>query len=411
MQSRDSVSASLPAASQSYQYSLVNDVLFSWLRFYKASNEPHSTLEQRTYFRQKVLDTHHLAAQITDFESALLSKRTQLVVGKLSFLLYSSFQRQRVDQSDINQWLDLGEIEEAPECLGFWLSYYLDSGKCIHLPATLWTSDHAWIRAGVIKALSYLKALSDDWVNLALADPSAEVKDALIKGLVDSASGKKLLDRNFVPNELSYEWLRLKVLHKHALTSNEQAELLNYASSSQDALLLYLLQLPREERLSWLLENQGTLPYQSFVLAIGQVGDVAAIPSLLHAITHSEKYHRVSAQAFAAITGFDLANPDHLASEWNGEPESNYDKKDQRKDNVYPWVSVAALTAWWKSKEHEFESGQFYLLGKSLQETVSQPDYPNSQPLFILNRIRYERYFINPTSIHEWHSYRVTESL
>ncbi len=53
----------------------------------------------------------NLAAQITDFESALLSKRTQLVVGKLSFLLYSSFQRQRVDQSDINQWLDLGEIE------------------------------------------------------------------------------------------------------------------------------------------------------------------------------------------------------------------------------------------------------------------------------------------------------------
>ena len=75
----------LPAASDHYQYSLVNDVLFTWLRFYKATQQPHTPIGQRQYYYQKAVDAHHIAVQISDFKKNLLAMKTQLTIGQLSF--------------------------------------------------------------------------------------------------------------------------------------------------------------------------------------------------------------------------------------------------------------------------------------------------------------------------------------
>ena len=398
----------LPAASAHYQYSLVNDVLFTWLRFYKATQQPHTPIGQRQYFYQKTVDAHHIAVQIPDFKKALLAKKTQLTIGQLSFLIYSALSKQQVTQDDISQWLSLGEVDAAETCLGFWLGYFISTGKCLHLPAELWLSDIAWIRQGVIKGLYSVKGLSEAWATLALEDTHDAVRSEAIRGSVNLHLQPllKSVPHNAVEPLALYQTIRLRVLtgtglDSTALDDADSRVLQACLADSPDALSLLLLSLPAEQRYAWLLSHKAELNYRSFWLGVGLTGDVNAIPLILAAL-QDESQHRLAAQAFIAITGFDLTNPEHIQAGWDGVTAQSYEKADRRKDEVYPWANTEALLAWWQAQQHRFDVNLYYVQGEPFAQVVAQDRLSLDTPLYIAQHIRLAQYIAAKRVIYDW---------
>ncbi|MDN5850758.1 MAG: TIGR02270 family protein, partial [Nitrococcus sp.] len=135
------------------------------------------------------------------------------------------------------------------------------------------------------------------------------------------------------------------------------------------ALKVALRALSLNEALQWLnhLARQPEA-LRHAVVACGIVGDPVCMPWLFEQMRIAE-VSRVAGEAFAMITGVDLALED-LEGEWpegfEAGPTENAEDEDVEMDSDedLPWPDVRLIADWWSRNQNRFPSGTRYLMGK-----------------------------------------------
>jgi uncharacterized protein (TIGR02270 family) len=104
---------------------------------------------------------------------------------------------------------------------------------------------------------------------------------------------------------------------------------------------------------------------RAMVVAVGHLGDPAAVPWLIRQMDDPE-LARVAGEAFSMITGIDLAHAD-LEREPQSEPsETERENIAQDPDVRLPWPNSAGLTMWWSVHGSRFLYHHAYLLGSEI---------------------------------------------
>jgi uncharacterized protein (TIGR02270 family) len=111
-----------------------------------------------------------------------------------------------------------------------------------------------------------------------------------------------------------------------------------------------------------LARNESTV--RQAIVAAGAFGDPTVVSWLLQVI-HQHELAKVSAEAFAMITGVDLEAAEFKEDPPDDVPEEHDDDTDLR------WPSIQGLTDWWQREGHRFSSGQRFLAGKPITETAA----------------------------------------
>jgi uncharacterized protein (TIGR02270 family) len=112
------------------------------------------------------------------------------------------------------------------------------------------------------------------------------------------------------------------------------------------------------------------------VVGSGSLGDPASIPRLIDTMAFPE-LARVAGEAFAMITGVDIAYED-LEGEWPegfeaGPTESPEDEDvDMDPDEDLPWPEPELIADWWQKNKSSFQNGRRYLCGKPISEEQCQ---------------------------------------
>lgn len=392
-----------PSISNHYLYSLINDVLFSWLRFYKATDQSYTRIKQHQYFYQKTIDIHHIAYQVPVFEKALLAKKTTLKIGQLSFLIYVAFKHQRFSEKDLSNWQVLGEVEEADSCLGFWLGHFLSLNQCHKLPSELWISQVSWIRRGVIKGLFGAGLLDEAWVNLGLQDND----ESVIAEVLRAASSLNIqldsiyLEREYQINNTDYERVRARVLTGLPVAPEDYPVLISQMDKKPESISLLLFSMPDYERYEWLLKNREVLGYRPFLLGLSLCGNVKCVPILIE-LLNSENLNRLATQSFSTFTGFDLSNPNNILQNWQGSVDKTYSKKDRRIDDAYVWGDISEIANWWEINKNRFVEDVFYLQGSLLEESCEQDMLPVSLLNYVAHFIRISQRIHSHRRIFDW---------
>ena len=106
------------------------------------------------------------------------------------------------------------------------------------------------------------------------------------------------------------------------------------------------------------------------IIAAGAFGDPASIPWLMEQMKVPE-LARVAGEAFAMITGVDIALEDLDAEKPEGfeaGPTENPgdDNVEMDPDENLPWPGSELIAKWWTQRQAEFQKGTRYLLGKPI---------------------------------------------
>lgn len=106
------------------------------------------------------------------------------------------------------------------------------------------------------------------------------------------------------------------------------------------------------------------------VVAAGAAGDPAAVSWLFEQMA-VPSVARVAGEAFAMITGADLAyldldgnQPEGFTAGPNDDPKDENVEPDPDED--LPWPDAALVAAWWSSQKSKFAPGKRYLLGREI---------------------------------------------
>ncbi len=116
--------------------------------------------------------------------------------------------------------------------------------------------------------------------------------------------------------------------------------------------------------------------FRQAVIASGVTGDPLHIPWLIK-LTQTPELARVAGEAFAMITGVDIAFED-LEGEWpegfEAGPTENPEDDDVEMDpdEDLPWPNPELISNWWNSNKGNFRNGTRYLVGKPITEEQCQ---------------------------------------
>jgi uncharacterized protein (TIGR02270 family) len=167
--------------------------------------------------------------------------------------------------------------------------------------------------------------------------------------------------------QLAGDPLAIEILHEYVQPQLPTAE---------RALSLAIRLMPPEAAAAWsaqLIGNPQTA--RLGVQALGGLG-LPAVPTLLSLMPQPE-LARVAGEAFAMITGVDVAYED-LEGEWPtgfsaGPTEDPEDENvDMDPDENLPWPHVGKLRSWWEQHGHEFDPNQRYLCGQPITDDSLQ---------------------------------------
>jgi uncharacterized protein (TIGR02270 family) len=151
----------------------------------------------------------------------------------------------------------------------------------------------------------------------------------------------------------------------------------NGSPYSEKACTVALRRMSIPEGHAWIKELAINPEHQRMAVAgSGALGDPAAIPRLIDAMTNPE-LARVAGEAFSMITGVDIVYED-LEGEWPegfeaGPTENPEDEDiDMDPDEDLPWPAPELIADWWQKNKGNFQNGTRYLCGKPISEEQCQ---------------------------------------
>jgi uncharacterized protein (TIGR02270 family) len=140
----------------------------------------------------------------------------------------------------------------------------------------------------------------------------------------------------------------------------------------EDALKVAMRRMAHASAIDWqaaeLAKHPDTL--RLAIIGAGAIGDPALAPWLMEQMTVPE-LARVAGEAFAMITGVDIAyadmegeRPEGFESGPTENPEDENVEMDPDED--LPWPNPELILAWWEKNKGRFRSGTRYLLGQPI---------------------------------------------
>ena len=136
------------------------------------------------------------------------------------------------------------------------------------------------------------------------------------------------------------------------------------------ALELMMRRIDISSSTTWHLQLARNTQIRNAIVSAGAIGDPAGVSGLIEHM-RIPKFSRVAGEAFAMITGVDLAYQDLETDKPEGfdagpteNPEDENVEMDP--DENLPWPDPELIANWWTKHQSEFQNGTRYLLGNPI---------------------------------------------